>query len=64
MRAAERSCEAKPDRPEPAKHPMPAPEEMSLQGVPAMGDVLREIGLCVAVALGFALLATLYAHFM
>lgn len=37
---------------------------MSLQGVPAVGDVLREIGLCIAVALGLALLATLYAHFI
>jgi len=55
------------NRQEPAQIPawsrnLPAPEEMSLQGTPRIGDVLREIGLCVAIALGLALLATIYAH--
>jgi hypothetical protein len=27
-----------------------------------MGAVLREIGLCIAIALGLALLATIYVH--
>lgn len=40
------------------------PEQISLQGIPPMGGVLREIGLCIAIALGLALLATLYAHFI
>ncbi|HWT98581.1 MAG TPA: hypothetical protein VN229_13235 [Terriglobales bacterium] len=39
------------------------PEQISLQGIPRMGVVLREIGLCVAVALGLALLASIYVHF-
>lgn len=43
-------------------HYLPAPEEMSLQGTPRIGDVMREIGLCVAIALGLALLATIYAY--
>jgi hypothetical protein len=39
-----------------------SPEQVSLQGIPSMGAVLREIGLCVAVALGIALLATIYVY--
>ena len=38
------------------------PEQISLQGIPSMGEVLREIGLCIAIALGLALLAAIYAH--
>ncbi|HVI86970.1 MAG TPA: hypothetical protein VM659_01650 [Dongiaceae bacterium] len=38
------------------------PEQISVQGIPAMAAVLREIGLCVAIALGLALLASIYVH--
>ena len=38
------------------------PEQISLQGIPPMGAVLREIGICIAIALGLALLAALYVH--
>jgi hypothetical protein len=58
MRALDSSRETQAD------HCMPAPEEISLQGIPRMGVVLREIGLCIAIALGLALLAMLYAHFI